>query len=246
MGSGQPQLSAEPGGGGVTPFKARLKHSKTPVGIWDYSWRGLRCERPICSLHTARAPEQSRSSSSSSRKRCRRRRRPHRRLRNSSRRNPRQQGQGRQEGVEQEGRGRMPCALAGTTCPLPGAAGKGGMAAITDSTGSVVRQGRPREVQGQEKSGVSSQTPRGPWDSAMHPYMGRCRRPCFMVRISCRGTKAVQDTAERLKQSLGYRRGGRKKNAVTAVVSLNRSTRAGRTRMRRNSISDQPRNRIFR
>ena len=66
-----------------------------------------------------------------------------------------------------------------------------------------------------------------------------------MVRISCREIKTVQYTAERLKQGLGNRRGGRKKNAVTAVVSLNCPTQAGKTRMRRSSKSDQPRDRIF-
>ena len=116
------------------------------------------------------------------------------------------------------------------------------MAAITDSTGSAVGQGQPRGGQGQEKRGISSKTPRGPWDFAMHPYSGRCRRPCFMMSISCRETKAVQYTAERLKQSMGSRRGGGKKNAVTAVVSLNRSTQAGRTLIRRMSKLDQPRN----
>ena len=123
--------------------------------------------------------EQSRSSSSS-RKRCRRRH-LHRRRRNNSRRNhPRQQGQGSQEGVEQEGRGRTPCALAGTTCPLAGAVGEGEMAAITDSKGSSVRLGRPRGGQmGEGRAEISSQTPRGSWDFAMHPYPGRCRRPCF-------------------------------------------------------------------
>ena len=67
-----------------------------------------------------------------------------------------------------------------------------------------------------------------------------------MVRISCRETKAVQYTAERIKQSLGNRRGGRKKKAFTAVVWFNRLTQAGRTRMRRSSKSDLPRNRFFR
>ena len=67
-----------------------------------------------------------------------------------------------------------------------------------------------------------------------------------MVRISYRETKAVQYTAERFKQSLGNHRGGGKKNAVAAAVSLKRSTQASRTRMRRNSKSDQPRNQIFR
>ena len=242
MGSGQPQLRAEPGGGGGSPpsrpncsTRRRMRGCATTRGVASVA-RG-----PSVRLHMTRAPEQSRSSSSS-RKRCRRRRR-----RNSSRRNqPRQQGQGGQEEVEQEGRGRTPCALAGTTCPLAGAAGEGGMAAITDSTGSAVRQGRPRGGQGREKSGVSSQTPRGPWDFAMHPYSDPCGRFCFMVRISCRETKAVQYTAECLKQSPRDRRDGKKKNAVTAAVSLNRSTQAGRTRMRRNSKSDQPRNRIFR
>ena len=38
------------GAGGVTPFKARLQHSKTPAGMCDYSLLGLRCERPICSF----------------------------------------------------------------------------------------------------------------------------------------------------------------------------------------------------
>ena len=152
---------------------------------------------------------------------------------------------GAQEGVEQEGRGRTPCALAGTTCPLAGGAGEWGMAAITDCTGSAVRQGRPMGGQGRWKRGVSSQMPRGPWDFAMHPYPGRCRRPCFMVRISCPEEKSVQYTSERLKKNLGNRCGGRKKHAVTAVVSLNRSTQAGRTRMRRNSKSDQRRYRNF-
>ena len=75
------------------------------------------------------------------------------------------------------------------------------------------------------------QTLRGPWDFAMHPYPGRCRLPCFMVTISCREVKAVQYTAERLKKSLSNRRGGRNKNAVTAVVSLNRSAQTCRTRV---------------
>ena len=136
--------------------------------------------------------------------------------------------------------------VAGTTCPLAGAAGEGGMAAITNSTGFAVRQGRPRGATGQGKSGECLQTPRGPWGFAMHPYQGRCHRPCFMVSTNFRETKAVQYTEERLKQTLGNRRGGTKKNAVTALASLNRSTQAGRTRMRRNSESDQPRNRIFR
>ena len=69
-------------------------------------------------------------------------------------------GRGGQEGAEQEGRGRTPCAFAGTTCPLAGAAGEGGIAATTHSTGSAIRQGRPRGGQGGEKRGVSSQTPR--------------------------------------------------------------------------------------
>ena len=75
--------------------------------------------------------------------------------------------------------------------------------------------------------------------------LGRASRRS-MVTISCGETKAVQYTAERLKQSLGNRRGGRKKNEVTAVISLNRSTEEGRARMRHNSKSNQPRNLIFR
>ena len=78
------------------------------------------------------------------------------------------------------------------------------------------------------------------------PVPGSVSPTCFMVRISFREAEAVQYAAERLKQSRGNRRGGRKKNAVTAVGSINRSTQAGRTRMRRNSKSNQPYNRFFR
>ena len=46
MGSGQPSLTAEPGGGGGHPFKARRQHSEIPAGMCDYSWRGLLCDRP--------------------------------------------------------------------------------------------------------------------------------------------------------------------------------------------------------
>ena len=48
------------------------------------------------------------------------------------------------------------------------------MAAITNNTGSPVRQGR-------EKRGVSSKTPKGPGTFIMCTYAGRCRRPCFIV-----------------------------------------------------------------
>ena len=149
MGSWQPPLRAEPGEvGGVTSFMARIQHSTAPAGMCDYSWRGLRCERLICLFahdqgtgtvtHALPPPPP-----------------PHSRRRNSIRRNqPRQQGQRGQDGVEHEGCGRTPCALAGTTCELAGAAGEGEMAAITDSTGSAVKQGRPRGGQGREKRGL--------------------------------------------------------------------------------------------
>ena len=38
------------GRGGITPFKGRMHHSKTPAGMFGYLWRGLRFERPICSF----------------------------------------------------------------------------------------------------------------------------------------------------------------------------------------------------
>ena len=90
------------------------------------------------------------------------------------------------------------------------------MAGIAGSTGSAVRQSRLRGGHGREKSGASSQTPRDPSDFAMHPYPGGCRRPCFMVRISCREAKSVQYTAERLEQNLVNHRGSGKKHAVTS------------------------------
>ena len=60
-----------------------------------------------------------------------------------------------------------------------------------------------------------------------------------------RDKSSTVHTTESLKQSLGNRRGGGRKNTVTAVVSLNHSTQAGRTRMCRKSKSDPPRNRHF-
>ena len=38
------------GRAGVNPFKARTQHSKTPARGCDYSWRSLRCARPICTF----------------------------------------------------------------------------------------------------------------------------------------------------------------------------------------------------
>ena len=171
MGTGQLTLRAEPGGGGRSPpsrpecsTRRRPRVCATTRGV-AFVARGSSVR-----LHTTRAPGQSRSSSSS-RKRCRHRH-PHRRRRNSRRNRPRQQGKGGQEGVEQKVCGRTTCSLAGTTCQLAGAVGHGGTAAITDSTDSAVRQGRPRRGQGREKRGVSSQTPRDPWDFVMHTVPG--------------------------------------------------------------------------
>ena len=125
VGNGQPQLRAEPGGGRRSPpsrpeysTRRRRRVSATTRGVASVV-RG-----PSVRLHTTRAQEQSRSGSSS-RKRCCRRH-PHRRRRNSSRRHqPWQQGHRGQERVEQEGRGRTPCASAGTMCPLVGEGGRG-------------------------------------------------------------------------------------------------------------------------
>ena len=184
MGSGKPPLRVEPGGGGEGGSPPSRPECSTRRRLWDVqllvAWPPLQgphllvCKRPGRRDSCAAAVAASAAA----------RRHPHRR-RNSSRRNlQRQKGRGGQEGAKQEGRGQTPCALAGTTCPLAGPEGKGGTAATPDTTGFAVRQGRPRGGQGREKRGVSSQTPRGLWDFAMHPYPGRCCRPCFMVRLS--------------------------------------------------------------
>ena len=55
----------------------------------------------------------------------------------------------------------------------------------------------------------------------------------------------MQYAAERLKQSQGNRCDDRKKDAVTAVVLINRSTQVGKSRMRRTSTSNKLGNRIF-
>ena len=164
---------------------------------------------PSVCLDTTRLPGQSRSSRSS-RNRCRRRH-PNRHRRNSSRRNPpRQQGQGRQEGVGQEGYGRTPCALAGTTSPLAGAAGERGMAAIADSTGSAVMQGRPRGEKGERREEYLRRR--------TAPVPGSVSPALVHGENQLSRDKAGQCTAGRFKQSLDNHRGGRKKNAVTAAT----------------------------
>ena len=74
--------------------------------------------------------------------------------------------------------------------------------AATDSTGSAVRQGRPRGGRGRAKNGYSSENAGGPSDFSTHPRPGRCRRPCFTVRVMCRETNAGIQTTGRLKQSV--------------------------------------------
>ena len=148
-----------------------MQHSKTPAGMCDYSWRGLRCERLICSFAhhqgagtVAQQQQQPQALPPPPP--------PPPPPQQQTQPAARQQGKGGQEGVEQKVRGRTTCSLAGTTCQLAGAVGHGGTAAITDSTDSAVRQGRPRRGQGREKRGVSSQTPRDPWDFVMHTVPG--------------------------------------------------------------------------
>eukprot|EP00904_Undaria_pinnatifida_P006716 jgi/Undpi1/3174/HiC_scaffold_15.g06548.m1 len=81
-------------------------------------------------------------------------------------------------------RGRTPCAFAGTTCPLAGAAGEEGMAATTDSTGSAVRQGRPRGGQGRERRGHQEHSPNSLHDDANGVAGGKKNLPAAGLELS--------------------------------------------------------------
>ena len=103
-----------------------------------------------------------------------------------------------------------------TSCPAAGArlsAGAEGAEgpAATDNMGSAIWQGRPTGGQGREKNGQSSQTPGDPWEFSTLPRPGRCRRPCFTVRVWYRETKAVNQAADRFRQSSGKRPYGKKR-----------------------------------
>ena len=148
-------------GEGATTSKARMLEQQTPAGVCAYAWRGTMCPRvkrlftpnqAVC-LPTTKLSVQPQSSR---RDRAARRRAAAAAASTAcaaaaptaataaAASGSRSSAGGGQQAEEVEGLGlRASPALAGTTRPVAGAERDGAMAA-TDSTGSAVRQGRPK------------------------------------------------------------------------------------------------------